>query len=831
MSINLEQLLPTFIEESLENVEEMEEALLKLDTADLHAEDINQVFRAVHTIKGNSTIFKFSAINDLAKVLENLLDSIRKQTLQMEEQHLNLLLKASDCLRNMLLEIRKNGTVAGEAAKELITALIASNQNNSDVLEKTTLIEKKEVKNSDQKNAGWIIHFSPKSDTLQRGNHPENIFRELGALGHLEITCDYSRCPELSECTPTECYLSWHLKLLEDVSKNRIQDILAWGAEESEIRLEHLNSKVLEKSTAEKIGLVSTSASISSIRIATEKIDALMNIAEGLVTTESVLKQMTEELDSKILRKFIDNLEDLEQHSRNFQETILRMRMIPIAFAINRFPRMVLELAKQLGKEIEFRISGEQTEIDKTIVEKITDPLMHLIRNSIDHGIELPIEREKNKKNRIGIIELNSYQSGNNIIIDIKDDGAGLDAKKIRECAIKKGMVPKDTVLTEEECYQLIFKPGFSTAESVSDISGRGVGLDVVMQNIHELGGKVEVISVKNAGATFRLRLPLTLAIMDCQLIKVGAGFYAIPLSVIVEMFELDKSKITLSSDNTLCYTFREEIFKLFHLDNILFGKKEKTESMHKFLIKVKIEDSMVGFLCDELLFQQQVVVKNIEENYSAVRGILGATVLGDGELALILDVREIKNLTSNYIPMKNKVIGPSEIFIKEADVNSNLDKESMEKISAEYLCFLVENKEYAFNIQDIKEVCVWQKYAILPFCPPFVRGIINLRGKIIPVVDLKILFNLHLQEYNFDQIIIVIQVKTKEKNKYVGVAVDSVTKLNTVRYSEIENKTEIEDVKIKSCVHGFLDIKGKKIALLSANSFMAFSEQKWSVS
>lgn len=828
MSIDLNQLLPTFIEESLENVEEMEEALLKLDLTDIHAKKINQIFRSVHTIKGNSTIFKFSAINDLAKTLENFLDNIRNKTLKVEQQHLNLLLKSSDCFRSMLLEIKKSGKIEGEYAKKLTTALIELNNNSNDYSKIEMQAGEIEAEKTNENNQGWTISFEPKTDTLKRGNHPENLFIALKALGNVEINCNHSQCPEFSEFLPTECYLSWKLRLLKDVPKKDIQDVLAWVTEESEIKLDRLSLGVLEKPEEE---LTSLAPVITSIRVATEKIDSLMNTIEELVVTESILRQITKELGSKILRKFSDNLEDLEQHSRRLQETILRMRMVPIAFAINRFPRMVAELAKKFGKEIEFKISGEQTEIDKTMVEKITDPLMHLIRNAIDHGIESPREREKNKKKRTGVIELSSYQSGNNIIIDIKDDGSGLHAEKIREVSIKKGIVSKDKTLTEEECHQLIFQPGFSTADSVTDISGRGVGLDVVMKNIHDLGGKVEVISAKNAGTTFRLRLPLTLAIMDCQLIKVGVGFYAIPLDMIIEMGLLVDNQITLSGDKTECYTLREETFKLLHLDSVLFSKKEKLESAQKFLIKVKVGEIIVGLSCDELLFQQQIVIKSIEENYNNVTGILGVTVLGNGELALVLDVKEIEKLTSDYMSIARKSGEPPSVPIKTLGTERVLNQENTRKISAEYLCFFVQNIEYAFNMEDIKEVCVWQKFSRLPFSPSFIRGIINLRGKIIPVVDPRILFELNPQENNFNNVVIVLQIKGKEESRYIGVIVDSVTKMNTVRHSDIECQPEIENIKIKSCVQGVLNIKGKKVTLLATDCFTSFQEQKWSIS
>lgn len=805
MSIDLNQLLPTFIEESLENVEEIEEALLKIDLADIHTEYIDQLFRAAHTIKGNSTIFKFSSIHNLAKALENLLEPIRKKILPMEQQHLNLLLKSNDCLRIMLLEIKKNGKTESGCAKELMLNLTELNQNIDSQTKKSIVTTKN----------GWIIHFTPKSDTLKRGNRPENIFRELKSFGDLEITCDYSRCPTFSELIPTECYLAWKLKLLGDVSKKDIQEILAWGAEESEIKLEPLIPNNLKKSTETKTSVTPT---LSSIRVSTEKIESLMNTIEELVITESVLKQNVKELDQKKLRKFSNTIEDLEQYSRNLQETILRMRMIPIAFATNRFPRMVLELAKQLGKEIDLKISGEQTEIDKTMIEKITDPLMHLIRNAIDHGIETPTEREKNKKNRKGIIELQAYQSGNYIIVEISDDGAGLDVNKIRETAINKGIISKDKILTDDEYYRIIFQPGFSTAKSVTDLSGHGVGLDVVMKNLRDLGGKVDVISIKNVGTTFRLQLPLTLAIIDCQLIKVGTEFYAIPLSAIIEMSQLSENQITLTQDNTLNYTLHEETFKLINLESLFFSNNNQTQNAAKFIIKIKIDETIIGFSCNELLYQQQLVIRNIEDNYVKIPGILGAAVLGSGELALILDAKEIIKLTSNYIEIANKIIESSPTPTEEI--------KKTEMPSAEYLCFLIDNKEYAFNINDVQEVCIEKKYAVLPFSSSFVKGIIYLRGVIIPIIDPKILLNLNTHKDYLNNIIIVIQTTYKNRNIYVGIIVDSITQTSTFFQDEIESPPE----GIQSHAQGIVKKQDKTIILLKSSYFVSFPEQKWSI-
>jgi chemotaxis protein histidine kinase CheA len=670
MSIDLKQLLPSFIEESLENLAEMEEGLLKLDPVRVNLDSINQIFRAVHTLKGNSAIFQFSEIGALAKDLENLLDKLRKQSVPLEQQHIVFLLQSTDKLKNLLLALKDGGT------------------------KKTT-----------------------KSETI-------------------------------------------------------------------------------------------------SIRVATEKIDNLMNAVESLVITESVLKEITKDLDSKLLRKFNENLDMLDQNSRRLQDVVLRMRMIPIAFAINRFPRMVQEISKKLGKEIELKTSGAQTEIDKTMVEKITDPLMHLIRNAIDHGIETPSEREKKGKTRTGTITLVTYQAGNNIVIDLTDDGGGLNTKRIQEVAIQKGIILKEKILKEDEYHQLIFEPGFSTADTVSDVSGRGVGLDVVMQNIHDLGGKIEVISSKNQGTTFRLRLPLTLAIMDCQLIRVDDGLYAIPLSSILEMRQIDMSQITKNDDGTENYVLREETYPLIHLDRLFFSGFQKKENIIKFLIKIKTEKNIFFLSCDELLFQQQLVIKNIDENYYRVPGILGAAVLGDGALALVLDIKEIVAIFYSELQMMTSI----PLFL---DTPLAITEKKSKTNKTEYLCFLVDDKTYGIGVQDIQEICVYKKPVFIPFSPAHIQGVMNLRGAIVPVIELRFLFNAPHFKNNLENIIIVVQLKEQGSQKLLGIIVDRVADTLWI------NSLDIEIIDSNQYVEGVSDIKGRKITLLKTSELAMLIKQK----
>jgi two-component system chemotaxis sensor kinase CheA len=380
-------------------------------------------------------------------------------------------------------------------------------------------------------------------------------------------------------------------------------------------------------------------AETNSIRVNIDKIDNLINLVGELVITQSMLDQVKDYLDHTHTTQLHNGLSQLERNTRELQESVMRIRMLPISYSFNRFPRLVHDLSTQLGKKVELKLSGEHTELDKTVLEKMSDPLVHLVRNALDHGIELPAQRRAIGKSGTGQLHLHAFHQGGNIIIQISDDGAGFDLEKIRLKAIEKGLLTAEEYPTEEQLYEFIFLPGFSTASQVSNLSGRGVGMDVVRRNIRALGGTIEVISRLGKGSTFTIRLPLTLAILDGQLVRVGEEIYILSLLSIIESLRIKSDSVSSLAGKAEVYRLREEYIPILRLYS-LFGITPSTTQLDQgLLVIVEGDGQKIGLFVDELLSQQQIVIKSLESNYQKVQGISGATILGDGSVALILDV------------------------------------------------------------------------------------------------------------------------------------------------------------------------------------------------
>ncbi len=388
----------------------------------------------------------------------------------------------------------------------------------------------------------------------------------------------------------------------------------------------------------------------SSIRVSTEKVDELINLVGELVITQSMIGELGQNFNASNIERMMDGLSQLERHTRELQESVMRIRMLPISFSFNRFPRMVHDLGNKLGKKIELKMSGENTELDKTVLEKIGDPLVHLVRNSMDHGLETPEQRKACGKPETGELHLNAYHKGGSIIIEISDDGAGLNREKIRNHAIQRGLITAEEALSDDKIYDLIFQPGFSTAEAVSDVSGRGVGMDVVRRNIRELGGAVDIASTPGQGSKVTIRLPLTLAIMDGQLVRVGNQTYIIPLVSIIESLQAREENIKTIVDHAEVYRLRDEYINIVRLYEI-FNLQPDTHNINDgLLVIVEGEGRKIGLYIDELFGQQQVVIKSLETNYKRIDGVSGATILGDGTVAMIIDVPGLVTMSRSKI-------------------------------------------------------------------------------------------------------------------------------------------------------------------------------------
>ncbi len=519
----------------------------------------------------------------------------------------------------------------------------------------------------------WKIHFFPEPQVLLTGNEPSRIFRELESLGKLTVEADASNVPTFDLLTADECFLKWTLLLETEAGKDDIVEVFDWVLDECKLDISRVGEspaqdtpatpeqpKIPEQQPATPTPAVAenpaptpaasaetktaaaspaASAANSSIRVGIDKVDSLINLVGELVITQSMLSELGNNFEVDKLDRLSSGLEQLLQNTKELQESVMRIRMLPISFAFNRFPRMIRDLAAKTGKQVELKLSGEQTELDKTVMEQIGDPLVHLVRNAIDHGIETAEERLANGKPEQGTILLDAYHQGGNIVIEIRDDGRGIDANVILAKAIEKGLVDGSEDLPESRIFELIFEPGFSTAAVVSDISGRGVGMDVVRRNIKSLGGRIEITSKLGSGSTFKVFLPLTLAILDGQLVRVGTETYIVPLISIVESLQIRPELVNQVSGDMVLYRLREDNVPIIPISEEFGIDADNTELSNGLLVVVEGEGQKIGLLVDDLLAQQQVVIKSLESNYKRVEGISGATILGDGSVSMILDI------------------------------------------------------------------------------------------------------------------------------------------------------------------------------------------------
>jgi two-component system, chemotaxis family, sensor kinase CheA len=684
MTIDLTQFHDAFFEESFEALDSMEAALLKLDIGAPDKELINTIFRVAHSIKGGSATFGFSDIASFTHSLETLLDELRSGSMQVTLAMSDLLLKSVDVMRAMLRAVQAKQPIDAQRVSDLqfdLELMIA--QKN------TAAVAAVPAAPASAAGKRWQISFRPYRELFARGNDPLRMMRELAELGELIVSVDATSLPPLSQLEPSECHLAWTLELMGEIREEAIRQVFEWAEGDCELVIAELGSASADSespqssgpatatrarlpagtdsdnTTADAIlsaptpppaaareavpaapradakaeGQVAAIADSSSIRVSVEKIDELMNTVGELVITQAMLSQLGTLIEGPTAEKLRAGLAQLERNMRELQESVMRVRMLPISFVFSRFPRMVRDLAQRLGKQIELKLTGEQTELDKTVLEKIGDPLVHLVRNSIDHGIESPEVRIAAGKPAFGTVHLDACHRGGNIAVEVSDDGAGLDKDRILAKARARGLVGTNDPLSDEQIHDLIFLPGFSTAEKTTDVSGRGVGMDVVRRNVKELGGKIELRTELGKGSRIVITLPLTLAIVDGQSVAVGTETYIVPLISIVESMQLRSSNVSRLSGRSEVFSFRGDYLPIIRLHD-LYGVEPRTRNLHEGLVVVaEGEGRRVGLFVDDLLGQQQVVIKSLEANYGHVEGVSGATILGDGSVALILDV------------------------------------------------------------------------------------------------------------------------------------------------------------------------------------------------
>jgi len=668
MSIDLSQFIPTFLEESFEGLELMESSLLGLEQGDI--DTINAIFRAAHSIKGGAGTFGFNRVTDFTHEVETLLDEMRDGRRKIDQHDVDLLLRSVDCIR-LLIEAARDGVECDAPSIHDVHNALAQTLNKAPCTNKEADIVEQEIVETSNDTPCWKISFIPHHEMLQTGNDVLHIINALAELGPVTQVVECESIPPLDSIHPEECYLSWQITLNSNCSKDDIDEVFEWVEDECDLVVELITNEVSESmteledvsATAHTPPILAPTQKIDaepaakakvnnsdggSIRVGIDKVDALINRVGELVITQAMLKQVGNDLSHQqhdLVEKLLEGLVQLEGNTRDLQEDVMRIRMLPISFVFNRFPRMVYDISSKLGKKIELKLSGEQTELDKTVMEKIGDPLVHLVRNSLDHGLEMPDERIAAGKDETGIVHLHAYHQGGYIVIDIIDDGRGLNTQRIKEKALEKGLITADQNLSDQEINELIFAPGFSTAEQVSDLSGRGVGMYVVRRNIESLGGHVALTSTPGEGSTFSVSLPLTLAILDGQLIRVASETYIVPLISIIESAQLNHNNVKAVAGNPSLYCFRDEYIPIYSIRQLFSLPCSQSPLDETMVIIVESSGNKYALLVDDLLDQQQVVLKSLDSNYMAVEGISGATILGDGGVALIVDIKGLNAL------------------------------------------------------------------------------------------------------------------------------------------------------------------------------------------
>jgi len=685
---DLSQFHGVFYEEAGENLTNMEALLLETDESNADDESLNAIFRCAHSIKGGAATFGFQDVADLTHVMETLLDRLRRRELAITSGMIDTLLESGDVLKHLLAS-RQSGTDAGIDCTELV-ARIGAFAHGTVAAAPVAAASAAPVAMAPIEVAA-PASASPAAAPTAPGERVLEI--AIGPLDQPKFADNvvelFSEIPGLGTIEPTDdgkpdAAQTRHFRVVSTVTDSDLLDLFSFHVSREQVSIREAGAakpavavpaaapataqeadqtfglfedlpepvaadvhapeavvvaapKAEVPRAADRAAPASANLESSTIRVPTEKVDQLINLVGEMVITQAMLAQTGRGLDAVVHQAMATALTDLERNTRLLQEAVMAIRMIPMTAVFNRFPRMLRDLSGRLGKKLELHTIGEDTELDKGLIEKITDPLTHLVRNSADHGIEMPADRIAAGKPEHGTVTLAAAHQGGSIVIEVRDDGRGLNRAKLLAKARERGLSVSDS-MSDTEVYGLIFAPGFSTAAEVTDVSGRGVGMDVVKRNITSLGGSVEIDSVEGQGMRVSVRLPLTLAIMDGMSVGVADETYIVPLASVVESIHMTASDVKSVGGTGRVVEVRNEYLPLIRLDE-LFDVPRSVEHNGGIMIVVEAEGGRIALLVDDLIGQHQVVVKNLEANYRKVPGVSGATILGDGRVALILDV------------------------------------------------------------------------------------------------------------------------------------------------------------------------------------------------
>jgi|WetSurMetagenome_2_1015567.scaffolds.fasta_scaffold00129_16 two-component system, chemotaxis family, sensor kinase CheA len=660
-----------FVEEALDLINELETVLLRIEPNTEDKELIEHIFRIMHTLKGNSKMFGFDLIDQYTHQLETIYDLIRNGKMKVTETLMDLTLASVDHIRNLLDEGISASKEVQETHKDLLEKIKAVIEGKSELQEE----KKEETAAPQDEYSTFYIHFQPDAEILANGTNPLFLVEDFKALGDYLALPSFDQLPPLNELSPEKCYTSWEIILSTKESVEKIYEIFIFAEDSCTLDIQKLSDenwladtllvnrikefavsynhglgiqKIKElavpeekEETKSKITDLHAAAdggklkNISNIRVSSEKLDELINLVSELVTTQAGLSLMAETINDKEL---LVVAEDVEKLVRRLRDSTFAIRLIPIENMMTRFQRLVRELSHELKKEITFHTEGTEIELDKNMIEGLIDPIMHIIRNSIDHGIEKPEERKKLGKPEKGTISFRAFHSGSNVFIQIADDGAGIDLKKVRKNAIARNLIQPETVMTDKELIDLTFLPGFSTAEAVTNISGRGVGMDVVKRKISDLRGEISIETKLHEGTTITVKLPLTLSIIDGLLVSIDKAYFVIPLSSVNKCFEF-KHETLLGAINNMIFVSDGHI-PFIYLRNE-FGFSTQCPDLEQVVV-IEYGDARIGLTVDKVIGEYQAVLKSLGVMFKKQDIISGATILGDGTVALVVDSNKI---------------------------------------------------------------------------------------------------------------------------------------------------------------------------------------------
>ncbi len=673
-----------FVTEAGELLEELEHSLMELENTPDDSDLVAKVFRAMHTIKGSGSMFGFDNLATFVHGIETAYDLVREGKLAVTQEMIENSLKASDVIKEMVADETIDSSGGDAAAiKDFFSALQSGGGAAGKPAEK--------AKESISSLTTFRVQFKPHEDIFTRGVNVQLLLNEMAELGECRVIAHSENIPYLDELESEKCYVNWDIILTTDKGENAIRDVFIFVEDDCDITItpvafydmessdehEKIGEILVEKGDISRIeleailaekkrlgeilvekGVVPPSAiaaaleeqkhikeikakkieaeGMTSIRVQSDKLDFLVDLVGELVTVQARLSQTAARKNEPELLKIA---EDVERLVWDLRDNTMSIRMLPIGSTFSKFNRLVRDLSHTLGKKIDLVTEGAETELDKTVIEKLNDPLVHLIRNSIDHGLEMPEERKAAGKKETGTITLSARHSGDSVLIQITDDGRGIDPERVRKKAVEKGLIAETAELTPKEACELILAPGFSTAEAVSNISGRGVGMDVVKKNIEALKGSLDISSEKGSGTVISLKLPLTLAIIDGLLIRVADQFFIIPLAVVEECIELTPKDIANSHGRSIIQV-RGDIVPYIKLRE-LFGIRGDVPEIQQIVV-TEIDGRRVGFVTDAVIGDHQTVIKSLGKIFKEVHGVSGASILGDGSVALIIDAVKI---------------------------------------------------------------------------------------------------------------------------------------------------------------------------------------------